>query len=267
MKTSNVIASLFFGSLAAAVPYKRNLSTKTEVVVETVVVFTTVWDDGSAAAVATTTAAAFFEQSPQASSSAAKTTSTSAYVAPVVASSTSVYVAPSSASSPSVYTPPVPSSVYTPSAGTSSVYTPPSSTSGAATPSGTPGSIPEVPPVAGKTYSGGDVTIYNTGGVAGMCNKGQETLTDSMMIVAMSKLMIGDRMNDVMTGAATNQWCGKKLSVTYKDRAPIVVTVMDRCAGCEKATDLDFTPTAWKALTGTDEVTRYEDMTTWKVID
>jgi hypothetical protein len=76
MKTSQILASLFFGSLAAAVPInQRDLVTKTEMVVETVVVYTTVWDDEPVAE-ATTTAAAFYEQPASAVEAKPTTTST-----------------------------------------------------------------------------------------------------------------------------------------------------------------------------------------------
>lgn len=116
MKSSQILASVLFGTFAAAVPFKRDLVTKTEVVVETVIVYTTVWDDVPAAE-ATTTGGGYFYEVP--SSSAAKTTSTS------TSTSTPAYV-PSPAQEPSsVYTPPAPTSASSTEVVVPSVAAPP----------------------------------------------------------------------------------------------------------------------------------------------
>ena len=268
MKTSNVVASLLFGSLAAAVPVKRDLYTKTELVVETVVVFTTVWDDGSAPTVATTTAGAFYEQPSKAASSVVEATSTSAYVAPVVKSSSSVYVAPTSTAAPqpesttSAYTPPAvstsqaavaPSSVYTPSPVSSAPAASSSAASGSTTSTG-----------SGQTYSNVDLTVYDTGGVAGMCQKNGEILDPNAMTVALSVGLMGTRITDPQTGDALNEMCGKKIEITYNGKS-IEATINDGCAGCKGPNDVDLTRGAMKALVGTDAAERYSGAS-WKVI-
>jgi hypothetical protein len=257
MKTSNVLASVLFGSLAAAAPFvKRDLVTKTEVVVETLVIYTTVWDSDVPMAEATSTPGLFYEQPSKPASSKAEPTPTPAYTPPVEEPS-SVYTPPSSAPAPvtsaapapepsSVYTPaPEPSSVYTPAPEPSSVYTP-------APASSAPAPVQTSSSSTGEKYHG-DITIYDNTGAAGACG---EPLTDSDMIVALAKPTWGESTYDVMTGEATNPWCGQKITIEYQGNQ-IQATIMDLCPVCA-AGDIDLSLAAWKALTGLDEKTRLQ---------
>ncbi|KAF2266657.1 hypothetical protein CC78DRAFT_122337 [Lojkania enalia] len=271
MKTSNVLASLLFGSLAIAAPFdKRALVTKTEVVVETVVVYTTVWEGEapSTAAAETTSAAGLFFEKP-ASSSATPTSTPAPYAPPVVEqpSSTSVYTPPPPPppppSSSSVYTPPPPppsSSVYTPPvAAPSSVYVPPPPPASSAVP--TQSSSPSTGNTGGGgggEYSG-DITIYDNTGAAGACG---ESLTDDMAICALAKPTWGESTYDVMTGEATNKWCGQKIKLFYNGRTA-ECTIMDMCPGCSGA-DIDMSYSVWQTLTGLTEKTRLQG--TWAPI-
>ncbi|KAF2467054.1 uncharacterized protein BDR25DRAFT_72736 [Lindgomyces ingoldianus] len=252
MKTSNILASLTFGVLAAAFPLdKRDLVTKTEVVVETVVVYTTVWDSeapSTVAAKATSDPGLFFEKH---TSSIAKPTSV---YTPSAAEPSSVYTPPAPTFSPapsSVYTPPAPSSDV---AAPSSVYTPPAPVSSAApaetkAPSGGNGG-------AGSHH--GDITIYDNTGAAGACGK---PLTDDSKIVALAKKTWGDSTYDPQTGASTNPWCGKQITISYKHPSGEVsttdATIMDLCPGCAGQYDIDLSHATWHAL-GLTEITRLQ---------
>lgn len=288
MKTSQILASLFFGSLAAAVPInQRDLVTKTEMVMETVVVYTTIWDDEPVAE-ATTTAAAFFEQ-PAPSAEAKPTTTPAPAPAPVPT--------PAAVESPkSVYTPVVETPKAAPT--TTQAAPKPVTTQAAAAPAPTteaPAPKPEptteaapapaptttteaaAPPAAtsaaaqapstqntesssssGGEFSG-DITIYQTEGGYGACGT---ALHDDDMIVALSHVKWGASTYDVMTGEATNPWCGQEIEVHYKGNS-IKAKIMDMCPGCS-GDDIDLSPKAWKALTGSDEMTRYQ--ATWSKV-
>lgn len=268
MKTCNILASALFGSLAAAAPLRqRDLFTKTEVVVETVVVYTTIWDGEAPVAQATSTVVGQFYEKPSqpASSKVVPTPSAPAYTPPVVKSSkvesSSVYTpapAPSSVNTPapepsSVYTPaPEPSSVYTPAPEPSSVYTPAPAPATSAAAAPTPSSQPSSGAPSDSHH--GDITIYDNTGAAGACGK---SLTDDMMIVALAKGTWGESTYDVMTGESTNPWCGKTITIEYNGNT-IEAEIQDLCPGCEGVADIDLSYSAWKALTGTDEKTRFE---------
>ncbi|KAA8911660.1 RlpA-like double-psi beta-barrel-protein domain-containing protein-containing protein [Sphaerosporella brunnea] len=100
-------------------------------------------------------------------------------------------------------------------------------------------------PSHAKLYTG-DGTYYNTG--LGSCGI---TSNDSEMVVA-----IGWQLYDGMAAGTAAQWnpnanpaCGRKIWARRvgRDGAGIVVKVVDRCTGC-KATDLDFSPAAFKGI-------------------
>lgn len=275
MKTSNVLATVFFGAMAAAAPFdKRALVTKTELVVETVVVYTTVYGDDVPVAPATTTPGLFFEQP---ASSEVVPTSTAAYTPPVVeapASSAPASSAPASSSvftpapaPTSTYTPPVveaPSSVVTPAPEPSSVYTPPAPSSTYVAPAPVSSAVveaaqPSSAPAATGDKMHGDITIYDNTGTAGACGK---PLYDTDMIVALAEPTWGQSTYDVQTGESTNPWCGQKIAISYKGTT-ITATIMDLCPGCV-GQDIDLSLAAWKALTGLDEKTRLQ-ADWWKI--
>jgi hypothetical protein len=283
MKTSQILASLFFGSLAAAVPInQRDLVTKTEMVMETVVVYTTVWDDEPVAE-ATTTVAAFYEQ--PSSAVEAKPTTTPAPTPAAVQTPVSVFTppvqtpspkpAPVSSAAPKVEAPkvetpkpeaPKPTVQAAPKPETTAAPAPapePTTQAAPAAPA-TPSPAAEKAPSYGSSDSSagdfsGDITIYQTQGGYGACGT---QLNDSDMIVALAQPAWGASTYDVMTGEASNPWCGQKVKVHYKGNT-IEAKIMDMCPGCT-GHDIDLSPAAWKALTGSDEMTRYQ--ATWSKI-
>jgi hypothetical protein len=91
------------------------------------------------------------------------------------------------------------------------------------------------------------MTIYNPAGELGACGK---RLSDDEMIVALGAPTMGPSTYNVMTGEATNQWCGKQIQITYQGKTA-VGTIQDKCPGCS-AGDIDLSPALWKALTGMD---------------
>jgi hypothetical protein len=280
MKSTTVLASLLFGSFAAAAPFdRRALVYKTEVVTETVVVYTTVYDDDEPVAQATTTPAGYFYEQPAAPSSAAAEATSSAqaaaYTSPAAEKPSSTYVAPApqtptpaatSSPAPVVEAPtptPVvetPKPVETPQpAPTTSAYVAPApapvaSPSPVASPAPAYSAPAASPPSSGgATYENVDITIYDNNGGFGACGT---KLTDGDMIVALAKDAWGASTYDVMTGEATNPWCGQKIDVEYNGNH-ITATIMDMCPGCS-GHDIDLSLSAWKALTNTDEKTRYK---------
>jgi outer membrane biosynthesis protein TonB len=276
MKTSAVLASLLFGSFAVAAPVdKRALVYKTEVVTETVVVYTTVFDDDEPVAQATTTPAGYFYEAPKAPSSAAAKPTPAAQApanSPVAESKpSSTYVAPApvapaptpSAPAPVVEQPkpvvetpaPVvetPKPVDTPKPATSPAYVAPAPAPSSAAPVAPAPSAPASgSPSSGETFSNVDMTIYDNNGGFGACGT---ALHDTDMIVALAAPAWGASTYDVMTGAATNPWCGQKIKVEYNGNS-IEATIMDLCPGCS-GHDIDLSLSAWKKLTGLDEKTR-----------
>lgn len=279
MKTSTVLTSLLFGSFAAAAPFdRRALAYKTEIVTETVVVYTTVWDDEPVAQATTTPAGYFYEQPKAPSSAVAEVTPTSKApaaekptVAPVAPEPTTTpspapiptptpAPAPSSAPAPVVEQPkpvaeaaptteaakPTPAAPAPQPTTTTSAYVAPAPayTAPAAPASGSPST-------GGETYQNVDMTIYDNNGGFGAC--GTE-LHDTDMIVALAAPTWGKSTYDVMTGAATNPWCGQKIKIDYNGNS-IEATIMDLCPGCA-GKDIDLSLAAWKKLTGLDEKTR-----------
>jgi outer membrane biosynthesis protein TonB len=287
MKTSSILSSLLFGSFAVAAPFdRRALVYKTEVVTETVVVYTTVYDLDEPVAEATTTPAGYFYEQPAAPSSAAVQPTPSsqapAYTPPAPEKPSSTYVAPapqtptpapastpapvpSAAPAPSQAPAPVesPAPVEAPQPATSSAYVAPAPApvaSAAPVYSAAPAPAPAPSAPASGSPSGGamdyqnvDITIYDNNGGLGACGT---ALNDGDMIVALAKDAWGASTYDVMTGAATNPWCGQKIEVEYNGNY-ITATIMDLCPGCS-GHDIDLSLSAWKALTKTDEKTRFK---------
>lgn len=294
MKASTVLASLLFGSIAAAAPVdKRALVYKTEIVTETVVVYTTVYDDGTPAptssAVTTSNPAAFYEQqkptpssapAAPAAPSAAPAPAAPAYNPPVVeqpkpspsaSPKPEASQAPAPAPQPEQPKPePKPSQAPAPAPQPEPAYTPAPATTTSAAPAPTAtASAPathENPTsgsgLAGASYSDVDITVYDNSGVAGACGK---PLTDDMMVVAISQGLWdakGGSTYDYMTGASSNPWCGTEIEIDYNG-ATAKATIMDLCPGCKGPNDIDLSRAAWKAL-GITETTRLK--ASWSVV-
>jgi hypothetical protein len=286
MKTSAVLASLLFGTFAVAAPVdRRALVYKTEIVTETVIVYTTVYDDEQVASATTTPAGYFYEAPKSPSSAAAQPTSAQAPVnTPVVEKKpSSTYVAPAPA--PQTPTPapaPSPSAaavvaespkpvvetptpvaetpkpvVETTQPATSAAYVAPAPVASSAAPVYSAPAPAYSAPASGTPSSGGmehtnvDMTIYDNNGGFGACGT---ALHDGDMIVALAASTWGASTYNVMTGEATNPWCGQKIKVEYGGNS-IEATIMDLCPGCAGA-DIDLSLAAWKKLTGLDEKTR-----------
>lgn len=270
MKTSAVLASMLFGSIAVAAPFdKRALALKTEVVTETVVVWTIVYDDGAEVAEATTTPAGYFYEQPKPTSAAAAPTSAQAPAAPPVVQKPSSAPAPQA---PVATSAPAPAPVYTPAPAPSSAapapssaapveqpkpetsaYVPAPAPTSAAPPAATSAPASGTPSSGGATYQNVDITIYDNSGAAGACGT---ALHDTDMIVALAKDAWGTSTYDVMTGAATNPWCGQKIKIDYNGNS-VEATIMDLCPGCS-GHDIDLSLAAWTKLTGSDTKTRYK---------
>lgn len=251
MKNSAVLASMLFGALAVAAPFdKRALVYATEVVTETVVIYTTVYEDEP---VATSSVDGLFYEQPTTTSSAVVVPTSSAapaYVAPVTSESpSSVYTpAPETPSSTPVAVATSAAAVVETQPTTTEAYVAPAVTSAAAVESqASSGSTT----TSGETYSDVDITIYDNSGGYGAC--GTE-LHDTDMIVALAQDAWGTSTYDVMTGEATNPWCGQKIQIEYNGNS-IQATIMDLCPGCG-GHDIDLSLAAWKQLTGLDEKTR-----------
>lgn len=290
MKSSQVLASVLFGALAAAVPFKRDLITKTEVQVETVVVYTTVWEDDLPVAEATTTAGGYFYEQP-ASSVAAETTTavtsaTPAYTPSPVQEPSSVYTPPAPSSKAVVSAAPAPKPVETsstpaPAAPTSTqaAYTPapvssaPATTEAAYTPAPVSSAAPAATSAAapsygsssgsssssGETFSGVDLTINPLTGALGACG---EAMYATDMYVAIAKDAWGASTYDTQTGASTNKWCGQKINIQYNGKS-VEAKIMDMCPGC-KGHDIDLSDAAWAAI-GMTEMTRVSG--SWSMVN
>lgn len=277
MKTSSIVASVLFGSMAAAAPmlHKRAYVTHTETLIQTEVTYTTVYADAPAAAQPT---GAFFEQTKKASTAAAAvpTKASSSYVAPVKPSS----VAPVAPVKPSSVAPVKPSSVkpttQAPAPTTTQAPAPvkPTTTQAPAPakPTTTPAAVAKpttsaaaaapvaseaaAPASGGASHSGGSMTIHPFGGALGSCGK---PIADTDMMVALADDTYGASTYDVATGNPTNKWCGQKINITYKGKT-VPATIMDKCAGCTNG-GLDVSPALWQALTGTTVGDRLYGMT------
>jgi len=104
----------------------------------------------------------------------------------------------------------------------------------------------------------GDLTIYDNNGGFGACGT---ALHDTDMIVALSIATFGASTYDVMTGAATNKWCGQKITLDYNGNQ-VEATIMDVCPGCT-GEDIDASLAVWTKLTGLTEKTR-KQVDWWK---
>ncbi|WFD26832.1 hypothetical protein MNAN1_001821 [Malassezia nana] len=85
-------------------------------------------------------------------------------------------------------------------------------------------------------HHSGDGTYYEPG--LGSCGK---TNSASDMIVAISHSLYDSKATD---NPNSNPFCGKRIKATYHGKS-VVVTVVDRCTGCQHD-DLDFSPAAFK---------------------
>lgn len=291
MKYSQVLVSALFGSMAAAFPFKRDLVTKTEVAIETVVIYTTVWEDDLPVPEATTTAGGYFYEQPAAASTTPAAVSTPAYTPSPVQEPSSVYTppvetpsapaAPSSSAAPVVVSsaapapePVVESSAPAPAAPTTTeaAYTPapaptssqaapaPAATSAAPAPeyqqasSGSSGSVS-----TGENFSNVDMTINPVDGALGACG---EPMNPEDLTVALAKSAWGESTYDVMTGKATNKWCGQKIQIEYNGKS-VLATIMDMCPGCA-GHDIDLSDGAWAAI-GMTEWTRVKG--SWSMVN
>jgi hypothetical protein len=143
-----------------------------------------------------------------------------------------------------------PKPVESPAQPATSAYVAPAPAASSAAP------VVEVKPASGSTTTGAtyqnvDITIYDNNGGYGACGT---KLYDTDMIVALAQPAWGASTYDVMTGAATNPWCGQKIKIDYNGNS-IEATIMDLCPGCV-GNDIDLSLAAWKQLTGLDEKTR-----------
>jgi hypothetical protein len=273
MKSSQILASVLFGSMAAAIPFKRDLVTKTEVAIETVIVYTTVWDDDVPVAEATTTAGGYFYEQP---ASSVKPSTTPAAVP------TPVYTPPAVQAPSSVYTPPVETPAAPSAAPVVSSAAPapkpvessaapapaaPTTTEAAAPPapvSSAPAATSAAPaaPAAqqqsssssstGESFSSVDLTINPLNGALGACG---EPMHASDFYVALAAPAWGASTYDSQTGKATNKWCGQKIKIEYNGKS-VDATIMDLCPGCS-GHDLDLSDAAWEAI-GMTEWTRVQ---------
>jgi len=69
------------------------------------------------------------------------------------------------------------------------------------------------------------------------------------MAVALGVGSFGASTYDPATGNPTNEWCNKKIRITYNGKSADAV-VADRCPGCTGEAGLDCTPALWEKLTG-----------------
>ncbi|KAJ2914863.1 hypothetical protein MD484_g5555, partial [Candolleomyces efflorescens] len=88
----------------------------------------------------------------------------------------------------------------------------------------------------------GQGTFYDTG--LGACGR---TNRDTDLIAAVSMHMFDNYPGYNGVNPNNNPICGKKIKAS-RGGASVTITVVDRCVGCA-LTDLDFSPTAFDALT------------------
>lgn len=281
MKYSQVLVSALFGSMVAAVPFKRDLVTKTEVAIETVIVYTTVWDDDIPVPEATTTAGGYFYEQPK-----AKTTTPAAVSTP--ANTPSPVQSPSSVYTPPVETPAAPSSTEVvvssvapapkpvvesssapaPAAPTTTeaAYTPAPAPATSAAPASTSAPAPQQASSGsssssstGESFKDVDLTINPVNGALGACGK---PMNPEDITVAIAQSAWGASTYDTMTGEATNKWCGQKIRIEYNGKS-VDATIMDMCPGCT-GHDIDLSDAAWAAI-GMTEWTRVKG--SWSMIN
>lgn len=283
MKASVVLASALLSALAAAAPvHKRDLVYKTETVTEVLVVYTTVYVDDDVPEATATPEGYFYEQPQTTVSSAVVAPTYSAAPAPAPQAPAPKEEKPSSAPVAKAPTPtPTPTPSPTPAPAPApvveqpkeepkpapSVYVAPAP---APAPSSAPAPAPAAPSPAPQapstpTYSSGsgsgasftdvDVTVYDNNGGFGACGT---ALHDTDMVAAIAKdawNAAGGSTYDVMTGKATNPWCGQKINISIGGGEPLTVTIMDLCPGCT-GHDIDLSWAAWKKAANTNEATR-----------
>lgn len=250
MKTSNVIASLLFGSFAVAAPLKqRALHTTTVTVLETVTQYTTIWDgEAKTAPPPASTPAYFYENQAKPST----TQAAPAYTPPATSEKpapTSVYTPPPPPPSSKVpeYTP-APSP--TPAPAPSPAYTPPPAPVSSAAPApkpSTPAPQPQPGNGNGQVYDT-KMTVYDIPkGAFGACST---ELNDDMMIVALEANMMGVSTYN-SNGEATNQYCGKKIIIDYNGKKT-PATIADKCPGCPP-NGIDLTRALWAEVVGPND--------------
>ncbi|KAH8706995.1 hypothetical protein GQ44DRAFT_629239 [Phaeosphaeriaceae sp. PMI808] len=254
MKTNTVISILLFSYFAIAAPTRRHaLVIQTEVVTKTVVIFTTVYN--GIVGEATTTPTNYLYELPKASFGA------TALLNPPPPDNILVQEKQSAIGTTAIPFPLPTTAIERPQPVDSPNLTksPQPAMRSASTPAqSAPSFVLALPsPVAATTSRGeiytGDGTIYNglDGIVKGACGM---ALNDSNHIVALAKPTWGESTHDIMTGESSNPWCGQDIEVRYKGKTTKAV-IMDLCPGC-KGADLDFSPAAWRALTGGDVIER-----------
>ena len=280
MKSSQVLASVLFGSMAAAFPFKRDLVTTTKVEVKTVVVYTTVWEDDLPVAEATTSAGGYFYEQPTEAETTPAATSTPAYTPSAVQEPSSVYTPPVQTPAPSSTVvvvssaAPEPKPVETSSAPapaapttTEAAYTPapvssaaPAATTAAAAPPTQQQSTESTGSTStGESFTGVDLTINPLNGALGACG---EPMQATDMYVALAQPAWGASTYDTMTGKATNKWCGQKIRIEYNGKS-VDAKIMDMCPGCA-GHDIDLSDAAWAAI-GMTEWTRVQG--SWSVVN
>lgn len=276
MKSSQVLASVLFGSMAAAFPFKRDLVTKTEVAIETVIVYTTVWEDDLPVAEATTTAGGYFYEQPSAKAETTPAATSAAFTpapAPVQEPS-SIYTPPvetpaapapkevvassaapapkpvETSAAPAPAAPTTTEAAYTPAPAPATTEAAPAATTAAAAPAEQQSYQSSGSSSTGESFSDVDLTINPLTGALGACG---EPMHASDLYVAIAQSAWGASTYDTMTGKATNKWCGQKIRIEYNGKS-VDATVMDMCPGCA-GHDIDLSDAAWEAI-GMTEWTR-----------
>jgi len=146
---------------------------------------------------------------------------------------------PSVAAAPPAYTP---SSTYVapPAYTPSSTYVAPPAASSPSSSGGSSGS---------SLFSGsesGDGTYYATGlGACGITN------SDTDFIAAISHLTFDTYPGYDGTNPNNNPICGKTVTAYYEGNQ-VTVAIVDRCAGCDLPSSLDFSPSAFSGLANQD---------------
>lgn len=260
MKTSTFLASMLLSSLAVAAPLDRRARrTKTEIVTTTVFSTVTVYDGEPAP---TSSQGLFYEQP---ASSAVAASSTAGYVAPAPSSPAAAPQSSAPAAVPATSAPAVqqPAATSAAPAVTSAApvvspapVTPATSAAPAAPVYSQPASSP--PSTGSDTTYSGDLTMYNGYGGYGACGT---VLNDSDIFVALSKGIFGESTYNAATGDATNPWCKATIAITANGKT-VNAPVVDRCAGCAGADDVDASPALYSAL-GLDASAPGRSKATW----
>jgi hypothetical protein len=234
-------------------------TTTWEVVTETLSITTTIWLDGDATSVpdtettsdvsttstSTIQSPAEFHESPSTSPVVPATSvSVAAYTPPAPSTSSSVYVAPAA-----------PTSVYVAPAAPTSTYVAPVDPVTTPTTSQAPYVAPDpttaapaaaaTTPVSSSSSSGGicssespctgDITYYQAGlGACGITSDG-----DTDLVIALPHALMGTQSNG-------NPYCGKTVTIE-KDGTSIIVTVVDKCMGCD-GYSIDLSNKAFSSL-------------------